>query len=215
MVARFKDKAIVVDLDGTLVSVNTFSRFMLFSTLLLARRGLIAGASRIIASAVARKTRFISHSRLKHTVLGVTERLMTATDIEKFVDTLSKFIRPEVVALVDNYRRRGYTTLLATAAPSLYAAPLAARLGFDGCVATLSVDAAGEAWRENSREAKLDSVKVWLDDRHYTIGAVITDHHDDRLLVEHAADADIYLVGPSKKTLDAMSSVRYTLLDAR
>lgn len=117
----------IADLDGTLCRLNTFTLFVkeFFRGSAKARLPL----ARIV---VLRKMRFISHWEAKRHILSLfscsgSERVINST-IEKILRNLN----PEVEKSVrDNPR-----AVLATAAPALYALPLAKRLGIPFAVAT-------------------------------------------------------------------------------
>ena len=77
------------------------------------------------------------------------------------------------------YQTPGTRIVLSTAAFEDYAEPLAAHLGFDGCVATH--DAQAPKWFHNIRERKGSETMAFLKSRQWDKAplTIITDHEDD------------------------------------
>lgn len=185
-------KAIVCDLDGTLVATNTFTRFTLF----LARRPYMTLP--VMWTALRRKLRLISHSRAKQELLRLAADNLTADEYRAFAaGIIKRYLRRSVLDLAKSEKEEGKLVLLATAAPQVYADVIREITGMDGCIATPT---GGE---ENRNEEKVRRVKEWLAANDATLEAVITDHHDDLPLMKYAAAAKspIWLVRPSVDTL--------------
>lgn len=178
-------KAIAVDLDGTLCLRNTFNIFL--RQLIYAHRLRLPRLVELCAWMGARKLRMISHARMKRHIL---ERFCppSATLVDTVVDTVERHANPEVVRLVDTCRRKGYATILATAAPEAYAGAIARRFGFDYCIATPQ-PAGDKAWGEARGDAKRDAVVRLVKENSLTLDIAVSDHADDMPLLEAATTA--------------------------
>lgn len=184
-------KAIVVDLDGTLVDTNTFSRF----TLALIRKPKMAMS--VAMTALGRKIRLYSHADAKQRILRLADAKTDSRFIDHFVEqTVQNHLRDSVYSLALQEQKKGSLILLATAAPEMYASVLARYTGLDGFLATPT------GGPENKGEVKARRVKQWLEENDASLEAVITDHADDLPLMQLAADHDagIWLVHPSERT---------------
>lgn len=184
-------RAIVVDLDGTLVDTNTFSRF----TLALMRKPKMTMS--VAITALGRKMRLYSHAEAKQRILRLADARTNSRFIDHFVEqTVQNHLRDTVYSLALREQKKGALIILATAAPEMYAAVIARYTGLDGFIATPTGGA------ENKGKVKAQRVKQWLEENDATLGAVITDHADDLPLMQLAADneAGIWLVNPSERT---------------
>lgn len=194
-----KRRAVVVDLDGTLLSTNTFKKYVLF----VAKESLVALHIDVTLSVMffvaLRLMRVVSHSTMKYYLLKKSARFMRADRLNQLADMLLLKVNPNVAALCRSYRKQGYYMLLATAAPENYAVIVSSRMGFDGCCATMMPQAESE-WGENAREQKLESVLRHLDSVNASVAIVITDHHDDIPLMKVSQEKNI-LVNPAYKTV--------------
>lgn len=164
----------VCDLDGTYLDTNSFSRF----TAWLARRrpALLPALARIV---VARKRRLVSHAEAKQRILALAAPALSAGEIEKWGAKLLKcHTRHHVVTILDRYRKQGCRTMLATAAPALYAEALARLAGFDYVLATPT---GGE---ENVGTEKRRNVVDWFGSEEARPVAFLTDHDDDLPLAD-------------------------------
>jgi phosphoserine phosphatase len=195
------ERLTVIDLDGTFVSVNTFHHWMRFTLITSLKKGKPGAALKIVRIALLRLLKRISHAQMKHTVLHISERLMTEREIEAFIDTLEPYVHTDLRSLP---AANSHTTILATAAPLIYAQALGKRYGFDHTVATPPTTM--HPWMENLRETKRDNLFALLDhlgmDRY--IDRLYTDHHDDLPLMEHAKE--IILIRPSPATINIIDA---------
>lgn len=163
----------IIDLDGTLVSWNTFTRFVKFA---FGRSG-VRARSGIARAVVSRKLRRISHWEAKRRIVKIVETeiergRVTDADIHVYAMQVARDVR----ALVLEYACRAECALLATAAPELYAAPVARILGFDGCVASgTDIECKGA-----EKVKAVLALGVDFDDR----TLVVTDSEDDRPLMQ-------------------------------
>ncbi len=123
-----KGPVLACDLDGTLVSVNTFPRFVLFSLwrLLLERRW--RAWFRLLHALLRRKLLGVPHAVLKEVVHDVS--LLLAHDAVRCwaEGLLARHGRPAVVRLIREWEGG---TVLCTAAPQPYAVHFGELLGID------------------------------------------------------------------------------------
>lgn len=175
---------VIVDLDGTLVTCNSFTEFVKF---MFRRHGRLR--LRLGWTVILRKMRLISHHEAKERIVALCSATASEKDINDFTEYLTKKVNPRVMSIVQAADRR----VLATAAPSIYAVPLAKKLDIGECVAT------EPGYGENMGELKLRNVQetgvVFSSDT-----VVITDHYDDLPLLRANADGRNYIV-MSDKTL--------------
>lgn len=194
-----KRRAVVVDLDGTLLSTNTFKDYVLFvakESVAALRVDVTIGVAFFVA---LRLMRVVSHSTMKYYLLKVTVRFMGADRLSRLAEMLLLKANQDVTALCEDYRRQGCYVLLATAAPESYAGILSSRMGMDGCCAT-PMPRHGLQWKENVREQKREAVLQHLEPANASIAVVITDHHDDIPLMSSNPGKNL-LVNPSPKTI--------------
>ena len=181
-------KALVIDLDGTLLRTNTFRDYLRFScreALAAMRWGVFLG---ILFYSLLRLLRLVSHARLKYHVLCLTRTLSTEPMLQRFVDRELQSLNPQVSGLLSEYSQQGYLTVLATAAPAHYASLLAHKLGFEACCATPLPTTSFDQWQECRGEEKLRSVSTLLATHEATLAVVVTDHEDDRPLLRANVD---------------------------
>ncbi len=194
-----KRRAVVVDLDGTLLSTNTFKDYVLFvakESVTALRIDVTLGVMFFVA---LRLMRVVSHSTMKYYLLRMTARFMGADRLSRLAEMLLLKANPEVTALCEDYRKQGCYVLLATAAPESYAGIISSRMGLDGCCATPMPQPESE-WKENVREQKREAVLRHLESEDASIAVVVTDHHDDIPLMSSNPGKNI-LVNPSSKTI--------------
>lgn len=118
---------LVVDLDGTLVTVNTFPHFIRFLLGQLVREGRVGAASRVARALAGRKLSARSHRHLKAVVCGTAVSLDERV-IGGWVDAfLARFLNAEVDRLVRSWPA---VKVLSTAAPESYALVIGRVLGF-------------------------------------------------------------------------------------
>lgn len=122
------DPVLASDLDGTVVSVNTFPRFVSFAIWRLARQGELVASVRLAGSLARRKLLRSSHIRFKEAVHDAAVLVQPDQLLRWAEGLLSRHGHPVVIDLV-----RGWdgTTVLCTAAPQPYAEAFGRLLGMD------------------------------------------------------------------------------------
>ena len=176
-------KVLVVDLDETLYSINTFHyfiKFILFQALKQFNIALFGFISYVCFLRVFKK---LSHSKLKFLILKRIEN--ENINYFKFVQQIQNK-RRDLPIDVNNYHLK----ILATGAPYNYARLIAENEGFDVCIGTTyptKLEQPVENY-ENIKEVKRANVLCYLKkvDLENCIDTFITDHLDDLPLIEIA-----------------------------
>lgn len=177
-------KAIVIDLDGTLLRTNTFRDYIRYScreafSAMQWWIGLL-----ICLYAILRLLRLASHAWMKYHILRVTQDLITGEKLQRFVDQELTNLNLPVVDMLATYTHQDYLSILATAAPENYAACISSRLSFDDFCCTQMPLLSFFEWKENKSEEKLQGVLALLQKHNAQLAVVVTDHDDDRPLLE-------------------------------
>ena len=186
-------KVIVVDLDGTLVNVNTFHKWMIF----LFKKSLshnLLDSIKILKIISLRLVKLNTHKQMKYRILQISENTRYKNYIDEFVNELETYINNEVL----EYTKENNTiTILATAAPALYAESIANKYAFTYCLAT--PETSTKKWFENIKERKRESLEKLLNVEQLTkVDIVLSDHHDDIPIMEMAES--VFLVNASLDT---------------
>jgi phosphoserine phosphatase len=154
---------LAVDLDGTLIGVNSFPHFVRHLLVRLLRAGRLRAAARVASAVLSRKLLGRDHETLKAVIASTSEGLDTGAFSEAM---LRRHLNPSVAELVRTWPG---TSVLCTAAPESYARGFAAALGFDhvqGSVHTSAgfEDNSGERKAARLRRAGLGAVEVAVTD---------------------------------------------------
>lgn len=196
-------KLAVFDLDGTLIRVNSFHRWMAYAACWSMCHGRFDIFAGIVWPSLLRIAGRIDHASMKRRILAATLPL-PSTALARFAGRLLHSVNAEVYRYLSSYLRDPeYTVVLVTAAPENYVAPLAQRLGIALFIATpTDIDAPG--WSEVVEERKVARLAqtVGRPVAGLDIDVVFTDHHQDLPLLKLATRR--YLVTPSARTQDVM-----------
>lgn len=207
-------KAIVIDLDGTLLAINTFKSYIRFVGKLACQKGRMDITFILIFWVGVRKCRWITHERMKYHVLKYSEHFMNKNRLNRFVDSIMTFLNKKVYENVLAYRGQNYWLCLSTAAPISYALLIAQRLSLDSvCATQLTSLTDSRIWRENVKETKCKNTLQHLELHNLQLAIFITDHYDDIPLLRVTKEKNI-LVNPSVKTLNIVNQhdIVYTIL---
>lgn len=174
----------VVDLDCTLVSVNTFPRWVSFLAFRAFLRRDTQQAATIVCWVIARRLRLMSHNDLKRRIINLP---VLPAEAPRFANRLRKYFCADIVERVEG--STAAHRVLATAAPKSYVPAIVDELGlkFD---AVLAANTDGDRYIAMSGQAKLHAVTSYLDARFGSDGYVYslyTDHEDDLPLAQGAA----------------------------
>lgn len=181
---RKNGETLIIDLDGTLVDCNTFTEFVryLFMTVPKIR-------GRIAYVVALRKLRLISHHEAKRRIVTLASKALEKRDIDYFVNKMITRVRPSLFRSLEVSER----VILATAAPEIYAIPLASALGIREITAT-SND--GPENRGTTKLRNVERLGVKFDED----TVVITDHHDDLPLLRRNERGRNILINPDSAT---------------
>jgi phosphoserine phosphatase len=180
----------ILDLDGTILSTNSFPHWVLylmrapFPRTGMARRLSISGAA--AAMLMQRKLKLTGHERFKWRLQKLWQ---TATDgdggagARAFVDQMVDYVRPDLSPVLSAVAGGKIDAVLATAAPADYARLLGSAVGFAHVLATPSMRAADEA--SNVGNQKCQAVLRFLASRgwQHRRRVLFTDHQDDLPLI--------------------------------
>ena len=206
-------KAIVIDLDGTLLCTNTFKHFISFICKKSLLKWNFIKTIYFCFLVILRKTRLISsHEKLKYYILKhsfnyVDEKLMI-----EFANGLFHYENHRLLDLIDQYRENGYGIILSTAAPSVYADIIGKHYKIDAiCSSEMPYD--DNEWHENVNERKKNNTLAMLNVLNMDLSVFVTDHYDDIPLLLEPKDKNI-IVNPSNKTLCLLDkhNIKYDLL---
>lgn len=207
-------KAIVIDLDGTLLVINTFKHYIGFVGKLACQKGRLDIAVVLAFWVGLRKCRWVTHERMKYHILKCSEHFMDKHRLDRFVDSIMPFLNKKVYENALAYRKQHYWLCLSTAAPISYASLIAQRLSLDSvCATPMPSQTGSRMWKENVKETKCKNTLQHLNQNGLQLAALMTDHSDDTPLLKVAKEENI-LVNPSIKTLKMVNQnhIVYTIL---
>ncbi len=178
-----QDKILIIDLDETLLSVNSFpyfARYFLcrkFPKLSPYQRGVLWLKSAVIFA--KRKIFGSSHATTKNALQKLWKKADDVTALENLLADLQSKIRPNMQAVVEQIKSGESAAILASAAAAIYVKPLAQKFGFSHVIAT-EID--GE---ENRAEEKRRSVLEYIEKQGWQMRKKIffTDHLEDLPLI--------------------------------
>ena len=190
---------LIIDLDGTFVSVNTFHRWIQFLLIEELKKFHFFSLLHILKIAFLRLIKQISHTQMKFRILKISEQHINKKQINQFVASLESYVHPDILHQLQDPSNK---TLLATAAPLLYAKAMQKKYHFDNVIATAYTHK--DDWKENIKEEKKNTYLKMLDthDMHPKEVILYTDHHDDIPLMQLSDFT--YLITPSKETIIAV-----------
>jgi phosphoserine phosphatase len=157
---------LAVDLDGTIVGINTFPHFVRFLTRSFLQSRRVVPLGTLVGAGVLRKARLLGHRDLKRVVCRLGAELPEREVRDWAAGVLDRHARPEVVEIIRGWQGRAVMT---TAAPEVYAVHLADLLGIpevhgSRVVGGVLVNNEGAEKCVRLRAAGLDRVDVFLTD---------------------------------------------------
>jgi phosphoserine phosphatase len=206
------NKGVVVDLDGTLLSTNTFIEYILFSFRKTIGSACFSTALKLVFFVVCRKLRIIKHERMKFHILNLTNSYIGHPLIDEFVSSLLPKLDIRVLDVLKEYKQNDYKICLSTAAPEIYVNQICERLHqtFD-FVCSTPMPSETLVWKENARQVKCDNTLSLLNKENTKLNVLITDHSDDIPLLSIEKDLNI-LFNPSKQTIFKLKLQNITYL---
>lgn len=140
-----------------------------------------------------RRLRLISHRAMK---FGIFRLFTPYQEIcERFASRAKKQVNNDVEKLIETCRNKGFSILLATAAPDFYVR----KIWQGDFVATQFTGSRND--EECKGTVKLNYVLDWCQSNGCTVKIVATDHLDDAPLFSYNSQGINILVNPDKKTL--------------
>lgn len=206
-------KAIVVDLDGTLLCTNTFKHFISFICKKSLSEWKFKKTIYICFLVVLRRIRLISsHEKLKYYILKHSFNFVDEKLMVEFSNKLFLYENRRLLDLIDRYRENGYGIILSTAAPAVYANIIGKHYKFDA-VCSSEMPNNDNVWHENVNELKKINTLAMLSELNMDFSVFVTDHYDDIPLLLENKDKNI-IVNPSNKTLCLLGihNIKYDLL---
>lgn len=204
MADRSEREVVLFDLDGTLLSINSFKVWIIYWGLLpFLKPGFSLALYRILWSRLRRR---MGRVAMKKAIMQAFEshRDSGKSIAERFfLELLWLFRRRTLVGRVHDEGAAGHHVVLATAAPQYYAKPLAERLGLEYLVASKLNDG---CMRETIGEEKRQAVLELLHEHQWSpesLSVLWTDHEDDLPLA--AIVRKTVLVNPDQSTLRAFA----------
>ncbi|NDV96112.1 haloacid dehalogenase-like hydrolase [Dysgonomonas sp. 521] len=205
-------RGVVVDLDRTFIKINSFEFFYIF----LLKYSLVSFKMgyffKLFFLILGRKCKLYSHEKLKYYTLIETYSIKSET-LDSFSEILVSHINYKVIKIINEYKEKGYTICLATAAPILYVENFVTRFKLFDSVVCTSIPQKKKPWEENLGITKLNNVKNLFQKQNCSINVVITDHADDIPLLLNSEDTN-YLVSPSKKSIAQINKhlIKYKII---
>lgn len=191
-----KNNVILVDLDGTLLPYNSFPRWILFILYQSIKSGMLSLAFRLFTLFLQRKLFGSSHIEFKYNLMCLQ---YPADWDHKFASKLNLDLNQSVIQLIEDLSYKfDCKAILTSAAPSCYVncltlpehlflnEKIGSVIQHDRLLENIGVN------KKITVETKLKLKAV----------ALITDHRDDFGAIDERMC--LYLVNPSKKTLDAV-----------
>lgn len=199
-------QVVFCDLDGTLVLDNSFHVFLGVCWTLARPTARAALASRLMPRAFGRIGG--GHVGLKRRVLvwvACQPQEWQDHAVAKTLARLRPTLSAPVLRILEEFRASGARIVLATAAPDLYARPLATQIGADDCLATPS--RLTSTWAELLSARKARACAAWLEQHLPADGprqiVTITDHPDDLPLL---AMSDRVILQASPQVMGAITA---------
>lgn len=200
---KLDKKIIVIDLDGTFISVNTFHKWMIFIAKQAFKKLAFLSLINIFYTITLRVFKRINHAQMKYSILKISEKLISEIEIGNFVKSLNRYVHQDIL---NTLKDKETITILATAAPKIYAKKFSEIYGFNYEISTPASHKSN--WKENLKEEKKKNLLVLLQKENLglEVAVLYTDHHDDLPLMEYAKMT--YLVNPSKGTIKYVNDTK-------
>lgn len=191
---------LIIDLDGTFVSVNTFHKWMIFLFKEEVKKFHFTSVINILKIIALRLIKSISHAEMKFRILQTSQKVIEEQQIHTFINTLDPFINKHII---DKLQEKTGISILATAAPLFYAKKIKEKYHFDHVIATPPTTET--PWKENIREEKRKNLMLLLKSHslNNNVSILYTDHHDDLPLMQFSDYT--YLVNASEKTMNIVN----------
>lgn len=199
-------KVIAIDLDGTLLHVNSFHHWMIALFFRSLRHNLKESFA-LVFYVFLRLSKRITHAQMKQKILVRFNKPMYRDMAQEFAKKMHRYVSAEVLELSKEYD----ITILATAAPEVYAQEIAKLYGFDYVLATPTP--VSDTFKENIRHFKANSVEQLLKTLHVEkLNAVVSDHYDDLALMQLADKVYLHNANRQTKAYVKANGVIFTII---
>lgn len=188
---------IACDLDGTLISINSYRHWVIASVLVALLTAQIGYLGRVFQSCLGRLDGSLTRWDMKRMLIRSAAdsgplRWFSGRLFSKYVRL---FTRRNVLAQIKKSSSPSATTFMVTAAWEMYCNELLRLYGFDRVISTKTYDD-----EENIGINKVKSISKSINiNNNYKI-IVLTDHHDDIPLAKLASE--VYLVSPTSRSIN-------------
>ena len=197
-------KAVIVDFDGTFVSINSFEFFYKELAICALKEKNIYLFAFLFKQILLRKLRIIKHCELKKRTLHYFFENKLDAFVPTFVNKLHSYVNERVLSVCKDYKQNGYAVHLCTAAPELYVKPFfdSFEVKFDDVICTPNPHEDYD-WKENLLDRKKETTMELLSQRDELLSVLITDHHNDLPLLSVSKEKNL-LINPSAKTVSIL-----------
>lgn len=183
----------VVDMDGTLVSLNTWKPFAKLVLCKALKRAKIFSGASCVFMLLLRKGGMVSHRRVKKHIMLHSYTVLKESDLIEFASDMSRHFNPEVIRLIDEARGEGALVVLASAAAGEYVPYIAERAGISSVFSTPRAKR-GVEYLECRGERKAEEIDKLSQQLGLPVSLIVTDHPDDFPLFEKFPEARHVLV---------------------
>lgn len=177
-----KKKVLVVDLDGTLFTINTFHYFLKYLITYSVKSFKIVMILKIGIVIIFRILKITTHAKMKYNILKMLSS-RSDIDYQKFVSSI--LLKKRNIEVLND--KSFDIKILATAAPLCYAELIAKNEKLDVCLGTNFPVSEFDSEFENIKESKKKNLINYLQHMGVTkIDTFITDHMDDMPIIKIA-----------------------------
>lgn len=189
----------VFDLDGTLITINSFPKWVKYILVYSALKSPMVFAQ-LVSVILRRLMRFYGRVEMKRKIIKISNSLPISIH-EKFSNSLHKYLNKEVLEHLERLKEvDDIQIVLSTAAPDVYVTPLADHLNIPISIATSSV--VNDAWFEHFGAKKWETLEERFGSEYFQITEFFSDDYHDIPLMHHADR--IYLVNPTSLSVEAI-----------
>jgi HAD superfamily hydrolase (TIGR01490 family) len=140
-----KRLVVVFDFDGTITRRDTLIAFIKFAK---GKKAFYKGFMRYMPLLLAYKLRLYPNWKIKQKIISYFFKNMPLGEFttlgQKFISVINDFIRPEVVAIIKDYRQQGATIYVISASVENWVEPWCRNVGINNIIATrVATDANG------------------------------------------------------------------------
>ncbi len=200
-----------VDLDGTLLRTNSWTHFFRAFALKLFCSFRWLRLASLLHLYLRRRLNKISHHEIKYYTLRSAAYLPESW-WRHFARTLTDYVDPEVISLLNEAVEQGRVVVLASAAAGEYAEYFAEQYPqISYCLASPRAPQSLGLYQECRAERKVEAVQNLARQLGADVACVVTDHFHDLPLLTSFSSAQSLLVAPGHQTIELLNRNGYTL----